>query len=156
MDGLFVGMKKESKAACGCWFGLVAIIGPTLLFVSYRVALWIYDYHESGGHHFGGADFAVIDAFVTALLLGPLLGVALGLLTMLPEVAPRRWIIRSIAAIGLACIPIGKFTSDVLKYRARNIRIKEAFRRSSEEFHASIRERDSEQPASSDGDKPPK
>jgi hypothetical protein len=130
-------MKKEKMAACGCWFGLVAIVGPIVLFCSYRIAHRIYDYHEPGGHHFGGADFAVFDAFAKALMLGPLIGIALALLTMLPEAAPRHWMMRSISAIMLVCIPFVKFTLDVSEYRARDLRIKEAHRRSIERYRVS-------------------
>lgn len=149
-------MKKEKRAACGCWFGLVAITGPILLFISYRVAHRIYDYQDTGGHYFGGVDFAVFDAFTNAIFLGPLIGVAFALLTMVPSEPPRHWRSRVIGAIVLCSLPLITFTLDVRKYRARYIRIKEANQRSIEEFHASKKNRDSEQIAPSDGDKHPK
>lgn len=132
-----ITMSKEKTATCGCWFGLVAIAGPALLFICYRIAHGVYGYRESGGHHYGGADFAVFDAFAKALFLGPLVGIALALLTMPPSEPRKYWVKRLTGVVLLVCLPLIVFAQDVHRYRERDIRIKNAYHGGTEKPHAS-------------------
>ena len=83
----------------------------------YRIAHWKYSYTRPGGHHFGGADLAVFEAFTYALILGPLFGIGLTLLMTLQINEFRKRKGRVIVGLILICIPIVRFTFDVISYR---------------------------------------
>lgn len=118
-------MKKANIATCGCWFIPTVCLGPIVILFAYRIAHWKYNYSQLAGHHFGGADFALFEALVKAVLLGPLLGLATVILVM-TVIEKKRYIwLRVAIALILAIIPFVFFTMDLCEYKERDARMKE-------------------------------
>jgi hypothetical protein len=132
-------MKKKTIATCGCWFGFTVIVGPVAIYCCYKIVHSIYDISKPGGHHFGGGDLAEAYAFIMAISLGPLVGIAFALLSSLPFGTPRDWASKTIGALVLLSIPFCKFILDAQRYRVLNLRVEEAKRQDAERHAAAIK-----------------